>query len=142
MKKIEIDGRKFNLKTRKEVTYGAHKEVNDLKIEAQLAVMSNKDVAEMWVQRTKGSEEGANAEEITGETLLENVAKGDIKKAIIDSSRAALPVEVEAIMLSASLTRDEVFNLPKDVVDELSKAANDALGGLLNFTKPSTTDTT
>ncbi len=142
MKKVEIEGRKFTLKTSKEVTYGAHKEVNDLKMEAQLAAMPNKDVAEMWLAKTKGDEEGGNAEEITGATLLESVAKGDIKKAIIDSARAALPVEVEAIMLSAGLTRDEVFDLPKDVVDELSEAANDALGGLPNFTNASTTNST
>jgi len=138
MKKVKIQGQEFTLKAGKEVTYGAHKEVEDLKTEAYLAMMSNDEVAGMWLSKNKGDDEA----EITPETLVEKMARGDIKKAIMASQRAALPVEVEAIMLSAGLTRDEVYNMPSDMVDELSKAANEALGGLPNFTKTSTSDTT
>jgi len=142
MKKVKIQGQEFTLKGRKEVTYGAHKEVEDIKTEAYLAMMSNAEVAEMWLSKNKGGEEGDNGAEITPETLTDKIAKGDIKKKIITSQRAALSPEVEAIMLSTGMSRDEVYALSMDTVDELSKAANDALGGLVNFTKTSTTDTT
>ena len=142
MKKVKIQGQDFTLKEGKEVTYGAHKEVEDIKTEAYLAMMSNDEVAEMWLSKNKGDEEGDDKGEITPETLVEKMARGDIKKAIMASQRAALPVEVEAIMLSAGLTRDAVYNMSRDMVAELSKAANDALGGLPNFTKTSTSDTT
>ena len=142
MKKVKIQGQEFTLKGRKEVAYGAHKEVEDIKTEAYLAMMSNAEVAEMWLSKNKGGEEGDNGAEITPESLADKIAKGDIKKAIIASQRAALSPEVEAIMLSTGMSRDEVYALSMDTVDELSKAANDALGGLVNFTKTSTTDTT
>jgi len=138
MKKVEIDGRKFNLKTRKEVTYGAFKEVEDLKEEAATAMMPNKVIAELWL--TKGADN--NGAGITEEKLMANLAESDLHKGLSNARKAALPPEVEAIMLSASLSRDEVFDLPKAVVDELSIVANEALGGLPNFIKPSMTDTT
>lgn len=138
MKKIVIDGREFSLLSRKEVTFGAHKEVDDLKIEAQLAIRTDKEVAEMWNARNNEDSD----EKMTQEQFMENLAKGDIKKAIINAQKVALPAEVEAIMLSAGLTRDEVFALPKVMVDELAEVANKELGGLLNFTKTSTSDTT
>ena len=138
MKKIVIDGREFSLLSRKEVTFGAHKEVADLKIEAQLAIRTDKEVAEMWNARNNEDSD----EKMTQEQFMENLAKGDIKKAIINAQKVALPAEVEAIMLSAGLTRDEVFALPKVMVDELAEVANKELGGLLNFTKTSTSDTT
>jgi len=138
MKKIVIDGREFSLLSKKEVPYGTHKDVNDLKTEAQLAIRTDEEIAEMWKARNNGD----NDEEMTQEQFVENLAKGDLRKTIIDAQKAALPQEVEAIMLSAGLTRDEVYAMPKVMVDELAEVANKELGGLLNFTKTSTSDTT
>ena len=138
MKKIEIDGRKFILKEGKEVTYGAHKEVEDLKEDAAIAMLPNTAIAEMWL--AKGTDN--NGEDITADGLMEKLAGGDLKKGISEARKAALAPEVEAIMLSVGLSRDEIYSMSREMVDKLAKAANDALGGLLNFTEPSTIDTT
>ena len=138
MKKIEILGRKFELRNGDEVSYGAHKRVERAKFAASLAMMSNKDVTEMMADKSKGE----NAEEITEENLMAKLAKGDIKKALINSQDAAVTIEEEAIMFSADLTREEILELPAKVVEELAKAADDALGGLVNFTNALTTNST
>ena len=138
MKKVEICGQKFTLRNGDEVTYGAQKEVEKVKFAASLAMMSNKDVIEMMAD--KGKDE--NAEEITEENLMAKLAKGDIKKALINSQDAAVTIEEEAIMLSANITRDEIMGMPATLVKGLAVAAEKELGGLLNFTKTSTTDTT
>lgn len=138
MKKVEICGRKFTLRNRKEVPYGAHKEVEDLKFGGSIAMMTNNDIIEMM----KGKSNGDNTEEITEENLMDRLAKGDIKEVLMNSQKAALPIAVEAIMLSAGLTRDEIYDMPVEMVDELAKVAEEELGGLLDFTKTSTTDTT
>jgi hypothetical protein len=138
MKKVEIGGRKFTLRNGDEVTYGAQKEVEKVKFAASLAMMSNKDVIAMMNDK-KGDE---NGEDITEEILMEKLAKGDIKKALINSQDAAVTMEEEAIMLSTNVTRDEIMTMPATLVKELAKAADDALGGLPNFTKTSTSDTT
>ena len=138
MKKVEIGGQKFTLYNRDEVTYGAQKEVEKVKFAASLAMMSNKDVTEMISDK----KDGDNGEELTEENLMDKLAKGDIKKALINSQEAAVTLEEEAIMLSANITRDKIMNLPATVVRELAKAAEEELGGLLNFTAASTTDTT
>ena len=138
MKKIIIDGREFSLLSIKEVTYGAHQEVNDQKTEAQLAIRTDEEIAEMWKARDNEDSD----EKMTQEQFMENLAKGDLRKTIISTQKAALPPEVEAIMLSVGLTRDEVYAMPKVMVEELAEAANKELGGLLNFTKTSTSDTT
>ena len=109
-----------------------------VKFAASLAMMSNKDVIEMMAD--KGKDE--NAEEITEENLMAKLAKGDIKKALINSQDAAVTIEEEAIMLSANITRDEIMGMPATLVKGLAVAAEKELGGLLNFTKTSTTDTT
>lgn len=138
MKKVKIGGREFTLRNTDEVTYGAQKEVEKVKFAASLAMMTNKDVVEM-VSDKKGGDKG---EEITEENLMDKLAKGDIKKALINSQDAAVTSEEEAIMLSANLSRNEIMGMPAKMVKELAKAADEELGGLLNFTKTSTSDTT
>ena len=137
MKKVEIGGQKFTLCNSDEVTYGAQKEVEKVKFAASLAMMTNKDVTEMI--SGKGSE---NGEEMTEDTLMAKLAKGDVKKALINSQDAVVTAEEEAIMLSGNVTRDEILEMPAKLVRELAEAADTELGGLLNFTKPSMTDTT
>lgn len=138
MEKLKIDGQEYDLKSRKEVSYGAFKEVADLKEDAAVAMMPNKAIAEMWLAKGDAKE----GEGVSEESLMEKLAESDLKKGLRDARKAALAPEVEAIMLSIGLTRDEVYALPKDTVDKLSQAANKALGGLVNFTQTSTTDTT
>ena len=138
MKKIVIDGREFTLLSKKEVTYGAYRDVNNLKTEAQLAIRTDEEIAEMWKARNNENDD----EEMTQEQFIENLVNGDLRKTILDAQKVALPAEVEAIMLSASLTYDEVHAMPKEMVYELAEVANKELGGLLNFTKTSTSDTT
>lgn len=138
MKKVEIGGQKFTLRNGDEVTYGAQKEVEKVKFTASLAMMSNKDVTDMMAEKNNAE----NAEEITEENLMARLAKGDIKKALINSQDAAVTIEEEAIMLSANITRDAIMGMPATLVKELAEAAEKELGGLLDFTKPSTTDTT
>ena len=138
MKKVEIGGQKFTLCNSDEVTYGAQKEVEKVKFAASLAMMSNKDVTEMISDK----KDGDNGEKLTEENLMDKLAKGDIKKALINSQDAAVTLEEEAIMLSANITPDKIMSLPATVVRELAKAAEEELGGLLNFTAASTTDTT
>jgi len=137
MKKVELYGRKFTLRNSDEVTYGAQKEVEKVKFAASLAMMTNKDVTEMI--SGKGSD---NGEEMTEDTLMAKLAKGDVKKALINSQDAVVTAEEEAIMLSGNVTRDEILEMPAKLVRELAEAADTELGGLLNFTKPSMTDTT
>jgi D-lyxose ketol-isomerase len=138
MKNIEIGGKKFTLRNGDEVTYGAQKEVEKVKFAASLAMMSNKDVTDMMADKTKGED----AEGITEENLMDRLAKGDIKKALINSQDAAVTIGEEAIMLSANITRDAIMDMPATLVKELAKAAEEELGGLLDFTKPLTIDTT
>lgn len=136
MKKVEIGGRKFSLKGKKEVTYGAQKEVDDIKQEASLEMLTPEAILDL----IRGK--GVDMEKLTNKELLEMMPKAEIRKAIINSQKIALSPEIEAIMLSANLTRDEIFEMSVEMVDELAIAANKELGGLLNFTKTSTTDTT
>jgi hypothetical protein len=138
MKKKEIMGRKFELRDGNEVTYGAQKEVEKVKFAASLAMMTNKDVVEM-VSDKKG---GDNGEELTEENLMDKLAKGDIKNALINSQDAAVTSEEEVIMLSVNVTRDEIIGMPAKMVKELAKAADEELGGLANFTNASTTNST
>jgi hypothetical protein len=138
MKKIEICERKFTLRNADEVTYGAQKAVEKVKFAASLAMMTNKDVVEM-VSDKKG---GDNGEELTEENLMDKLAKGDIKNALINSQDAAVTSEEEVIMLSVNVTRDEIIDMPAKMVKELAKAADEELGGLANFTNASTTNST
>ena len=134
MKKIEISGRKFELRNGDEVSYGAHKRVDRAKFAASLAMMSDEDVAKYI------TEDGRK--EATEENFMEKIVHGDIKNALIESQDAAVTPKEEAIMFSAELTREEILNLPAKVVEELAKAADDALGGLVNFTNALTTNST
>lgn len=141
MKKIEICGRKFTLRNGDEVTYGAEKAVEKVKFAASLAMMSNEDVAEIISDKNTNNG-GDVSETLTEEHLMEKLAKGDIKNALINSQDAAVTMEEEAIMLSANVLRDDILGMPAKMVKELAKAAGDELGDLLNFTKTSTIDTT
>jgi len=140
MKKIEIMGRKFNLRNEDEVSYGAQKEVSKVKEKAKLAMMSNKDISDLYLGKEGAAMDGEQA--ITEETLLERIAKGDIKSALMDSYDAAVTPEEEVIMLSANVTREDILEMPGKMVKELAKAAGDELGGLENFIKTSTIDST
>ncbi len=137
MKKVKIQGREFTLRNADEVTYGAQKEVEKAKFAASLAMMSNKDITEMM--RDKG---GNAEEELNEEALMNRLAKGDIKKALINSQDTVVTQEEEAIMLCLNVTREDILEMSAKLVKELAEAADTELGGLLNFTKPSTTDTT
>lgn len=134
MKKIEILGRKFELRNGDEVSYGAHKRVERAKFAASLAMMSNEDVAGYVTEEGK--------KEVNEGNFMEKIVSGDIKNALIESQDAAVTPKEEAIMFSVDLTRDEILELPAKVVEELAKAADDALGGLVNFTNALTTNST
>lgn len=137
MKKVEICGRKFTLRNANEVTYGMEKLVNHERNVAELAMLSNEDIKKRLGEDKKRGEEKKEWSNEEAVMLLD-----DIKTSLIASQDAALMPEEEVIMYSAGLSRDEIADLPKKVVKELAEAAEKELGGLLDFTKPSTTDTT
>ena len=137
MKKVKIMGREFELRNSDEVSYGAEKLVKHEKNVAELAMLSNEDIV-LYIEKNK---KGDKAEqELSNEDAM--LLLDDIKKSLIDAQDAALMPEEEVLMYSANLTRDEISDLPKKVVKELAKAADDALGGLANFTNASTTNST
>lgn len=140
MKKVKIGGQEFTLKGKKEVTYGAQKEVDDIKQEAALEMLTPEAILDLI--RGKHTKGGGDVEKLTNAQLLERVPKAEIRKAITNSQKIALAPDVEAIMLSANLTRDEIFEMPVEMVGELAIAADKELGGLANFTKTLTSDTT
>ena len=137
MKKVELGGRKFTLRNEDEVTYGAEKRVNHERNVAELAMLSNEDIKK---HLSTNNGEGKETEKLSNKAVMAMLE--DIKKSLVDAQDAALQPEEEVIMLSANLSRAEISDLPGKVVKELAKAADEELGGLLNFTETSTSDTT
>lgn len=137
MKKVKIGGQEFTLRNGDEVLYGAEKRVNHERNVAELAMLSNEDIKK-YLEANKGGDKAK--EKLSNEAVMAML--DDIKKSLIEAQDAALQPEEEAIMLSANLSRDEISELPRKVVKELAIVADKELGGLLNFTKTSTSDTT
>ena len=137
MKKVKIMGREFELRDGDEVTYGAQKLVQHERNVVELAILSNDDIKKRLREDTK---EGEKKKEWSNEEAV--MMLKDIKKSLIDAQDVALMPEEEVIMLSVCLSRDEIGDLPTKVVKELAKAADDALGGLENFTNALTTNST
>ena len=136
MKKVKIMGREFELRNGDEVSYGAFKRVEKAKFAASLSMMSDEEVGGFITNDAK--KEGG----ISEENFMEKIVSGDIKNALINSQDAAVTSKEETIMFSADLTREEILNLPAKMVEELGKAADDALGGLANFMNALTINST
>lgn len=137
MKKVKIQGHEYTLRNGDEVTLGAEKLVNHERNVAEIAMLSNEDIKKQLKENKTGDK---HKKELSNEEAL--MLLDDIKKSLIDVQDAAFMPGEEAIMYSANLSRSEIDDLPKKVFEELAKAADEELGGLLNFTKTSTTDTT
>ncbi len=137
MKKVKIQGREFSLRNGDEVTYGAHKGVDEIKEAAQIEMLPSQTIID--ILQKKG---GGKTEELSDKNLIDLIPEADLKKTLVTAMKVGLPPVEEAIMLSANILREEIFQMPSRMVEELAKAADTELGGLLNFTKPSTTDTT
>ena len=53
MKTVEVNGKKYTLKNSDEVSYGAEKELELVQFASSLAMLSDKDVAEMALKSKK-----------------------------------------------------------------------------------------
>jgi len=137
MKKVKIQGQEFTLRNGDEVTYGAQKGVAEIKEAAQIELLPSQTIID--ILQKKG---GGKAEELSDKNLIDLIPEEDLKKTLVAAMKGGIPPVEEAIMLSANIPRDDIFEMPARMVEELAKAANNELGGLLNFTKPSISDTT
>lgn len=135
MKKIVIDGKTYSLRTSEEVTYGAEKKLERAQFEAQLAMLSDKDVSEL---ATKAKKTG---KEVNEDEFVERVMTGKIKEALLDSNEAAITPEEEAIILSADISRKDMMKMPGKVIRELAKAAQEEMGTVADFSEASETVT-
>jgi flagellar biosynthesis regulator FlaF len=135
MKKIVIEGKTYTLLNRDEVTYGAEKQLERAQFAASLAMLSDKDVAEL---ASKSKEEG---KDINEEEFMNRVMSGEIKNSLLDSHDAALSEEEEAIILSVGIAREELLKMPGKIVKRLAVAAIEELGPAEDFSEASTTDT-
>lgn len=134
MRKVEIGGKTYELKNADEVTYGAEKELERAQFAASLAMLSDKDVAEL---ASSAKEKGEDVNE--GE-FVERVMSGQIKQSLLDSNEAAITPEEEAIILSAGISRKTMMKLPGKVVRELAKEASEELGTVEDFSDASSSD--
>ena len=135
MKTVEVNGKKYTLKNSDEVSYGAEKELERVQFASSLAMLSDKDVAEMAL---KSKKEGGKVDE---DEFMDRVMSGEIKKSLLDSHDAAITPEEEAIILSAGLTRKEIMKMPGKAVRELAKEAMEEMGTVEDFSAASDTDT-
>lgn len=135
MKKIVIDGETYSLRTSEEVTYGAEKKLERAQFEAQLAMLSDKDVSEL---ATKAKKTGKEVDE---DEFVERVMTGKIKEALLDSNEAAITPEEEAIILSADISRKDMMKMRAKAVKELAKAALEEMGTVADFSEASETVT-
>jgi hypothetical protein len=135
MKKVVIEGKTYKLLNRDEVTYGAEKQLERAQFAASLAMLSDKDVAEL---ASKSKEEG---KDINEEEFMNRVMSGEIKNSLLDSHDAAISEEEEAIILSVGIAREELLKMPSKIVKQLAVAAMEELGPVKDFSDASTTDT-
>lgn len=135
MKKVVIEGKTYKLLNRDEVTYGAEKQLERAQFAASLAMLSDKDVAEL---ASKSKEEG---KDINEEEFMDRVMSGEIKNSLLDSHDAAISEEEEAIILSVGIAREELLKMPGKIVKQLAVAAMEELGPVEDFSDASTTDT-
>lgn len=135
MKKVVIEGKTFTLLNKDEVTYGAEKHLERAQFAASLAMLSDKDVAEL---ASKSKEEG---KDINEEEFVKRVMSGEIKNSLLDSHDAAISEEEEAIILSVGIAREELLKMPGKIVKQLAVAAMEVLGPVEDFSEASTTDT-
>ena len=135
MRTVEIDGKEYILKNADEVSYGAEKELERAQFAASLAMLSDKDVAELAL-KSKENEGRMDEDE-----FMDRVMSGEIKKSLLDSHDAAITPEEEAIILSAGLTRKEIMNMSGKSVRQLAKDAMEEMGTVEDFSAASDTDT-
>ena len=131
MRKVNIGGKTFELMNSDEVTYGAQKELERVQFAASLAMLSDKDVAELATKTKKTNKEVDEGE------FMKRVMSGQIKEALLDANEKAITPEEEAIILSVGITREAILKLPGKTVEKLGKEALKELGTVEDFSKAS-----
>ena len=131
MRKVDIGGKTFELMNSDEVTYGAQKELERVQFAASLAMLSDKDVAELATKTKKTNKEVDEGE------FMKRVMSGQIKEALLDANEKAITPEEEAIILSVGITREAILKLPGKTVEKLGKEALKELGTVEDFSKAS-----
>jgi hypothetical protein len=131
MRKVDIGGKTFELMNSDEVTYGAQKELERVQFAASLAMLSDKDVAELATKTKKSNKEVDEGE------FMKRVMSGQIKEALLDANEKAITAEEEAIILSVGITREAILKLPGKTVEKLGKEALKELGTVEDFSKAS-----
>jgi hypothetical protein len=131
MRKVDIGGKTFELMNSDEATYGAQKELERVQFAASLAMLSDKDVAELATKTKKSNKEVDEGE------FMKRVMSGQIKEALLDANEKAITPEEEAIILSVGITREAILKLPGKTVEKLGKEALKELGTVEDFSKAS-----
>jgi hypothetical protein len=135
VRKVTIEGKTFKLLNRDEITYGAEKQLERAQFAASLAMLSDKDVADLAL---KSKKEG---KDINEEEFMHRVMSGEIKTALLDSHDAAITEEEEAIILSVGLSREALLKMPAKIIKQLGIAAMEELGPAEDFSEASAIDT-